>query len=421
MRCLECGAEIAERARVCARCGSWAPVEYQLPVLEDWAAQAPYEAAAGSASEAIHADVGQQPPESASDPEIDGAVLAEWVETRNFPTTRLRPGYDMDEVDAFLGAIRDAFLGVGEPSLTPDEIRKKQFSTTRLRPGYDEEEVDAFLDEAESRLAAQVSARCEASSAGPESGAADPAAEAAGIRCLECGAERAADVQVCTRCGAPVAQQRSMSADAAAGGPADPIPLADRPVGQRTRLGSRRNVLVLAGAGLAVLTAVIVVIAVTNSRAPSASSAPSRPSAPSTSPPPPFLVAWDELQAGYCLTGSDLALGANGYWPDEMMVIPCTQRHLGEVFYAGNAWPQSQAYPGNNRLDSQAEDRCDKAFAAYDGTTYDNSVFTYDYMDPDGDDDWISGDRWLACVAYDSTSQYPNGEPLDYSIKGSNQ
>ena len=34
-----------------------------------------------------------------------------------------------------------------------------QFSTTRLRPGYDEEEVDAFLDEAEVRLAAQTGAR----------------------------------------------------------------------------------------------------------------------------------------------------------------------------------------------------------------------------------------------------------------------
>jgi len=106
-------------------------------------------------------------------------VLAEWVETRAFSSTRLRPGYDIDQVDAFLRAIRDTFVGIREPSLTPDEIRNKQFSTTRLRPGYDEEEVDAFLDEAESRLAAQVSGRREPLAAGPESGAADPAAEAA--------------------------------------------------------------------------------------------------------------------------------------------------------------------------------------------------------------------------------------------------
>src|SRR5690348_15409628 len=37
-------------------------------------------------------------------------------------------------------------------SLTPADVRNKQFSTTRLRPGYDEEEVDAFLDEVEVEL-----------------------------------------------------------------------------------------------------------------------------------------------------------------------------------------------------------------------------------------------------------------------------
>lgn len=191
MRCLECGAGIAERAQVCGRCGVWVPVEYQLFVAEDGAADAAYDAAGGPAPAPIRTDVGQQRPESASDPEVDGAELAEWVMTREFSTTRLRPGYDIEEVDAFLGAIRDTFLGIRELSLTPEEIRTKQFSTTRLRPGYNEEEVDAFLDKAESRLAAQVSARREAPIAEPEPGAADPAAEAAQIRCLECGAENA--------------------------------------------------------------------------------------------------------------------------------------------------------------------------------------------------------------------------------------
>ncbi len=108
---------------------------------------------------AIHASVGQQPSESAPDSEVDSAIFAEWAEARKFSTTRLRPGYDMEEVDAFADAIRDTFLGIREPPLRPDEIRTKQFSTTRLRPGYDEEEVDAFLDAAESRLAAQAGTR----------------------------------------------------------------------------------------------------------------------------------------------------------------------------------------------------------------------------------------------------------------------
>jgi DivIVA domain-containing protein len=105
---------------------------------------------------ASHAGLRQQQPESESDPEVDRAELIEWVQARKFSTTRLRPGYDQEEVDAFLIEIRDSFRGVLEPSLTSGEIRVKQFSTTRLRRGYDEEEVEAFLDEAESRLAAQV-------------------------------------------------------------------------------------------------------------------------------------------------------------------------------------------------------------------------------------------------------------------------
>jgi DivIVA domain-containing protein len=36
--------------------------------------------------------------------------------------------------------------------LTPADIRNKQFTTTRIRPGYDEEEVDAFLDEVEAEI-----------------------------------------------------------------------------------------------------------------------------------------------------------------------------------------------------------------------------------------------------------------------------
>jgi DivIVA domain-containing protein len=98
----------------------------------------------------------RQPAESAPGSEAGGARLAAWVEARNFSATRLRPGYDMQEVDAFANAIRDTFAGIREPSLTPDEIRDKKFTTTRLRPGYYQEEVDAFLDEAELRLATRA-------------------------------------------------------------------------------------------------------------------------------------------------------------------------------------------------------------------------------------------------------------------------
>lgn len=90
-------------------------------------------------------------------PEVSDAILAEWAdwaESTELSVTRLRPGYEMEQVDALREAIRDTFLRLREPPLTADEVHNKQFFTTRLRPGYDEEEVDSFLGEAEVRLAA---------------------------------------------------------------------------------------------------------------------------------------------------------------------------------------------------------------------------------------------------------------------------
>lgn len=196
MKCLECGVKTAEATPACVVCGAPAPLQSAAPawngsptrgkrypvrqrrlrVKRDRTAQASTLAGPGGAEDSaadpvdndtarwdvpavIPAGVGQHPPESAQDSEVDGAMLAEWVEASKFSTTRLRPGYDVEEVDAFLDAIRDTFLA-REPSLTPDEIRNKHFSTTRLRPGYNEEQVNAFLDEAGSTLAAPVRARC---------------------------------------------------------------------------------------------------------------------------------------------------------------------------------------------------------------------------------------------------------------------
>src|SRR5215467_2843253 len=113
-----------------------------------------------------------------------------------FSTTRLRPGYDMEQVDAFLEAVRDTFLGVRHPPLTADEVRAKQFAVTRLRPGYDEQEVDAFLEDVEARLR---------------------------VRCAECGAETTETTEFCAVCEAPAVGQRPVAADPLAGGPGDDL------------------------------------------------------------------------------------------------------------------------------------------------------------------------------------------------------
>jgi DivIVA domain-containing protein len=149
MRCAECGVETGETGYFCAVCGAPA-------VEQSSAAASPRDSPGGYAADLVN--------------------WADRTGSTTFSATRLRPGYEKDEVDAFLGAIRDTFLGVREPPLTADDIRDKQFSTTRLRPGYDEQEVDAFLEEVEARLR---------------------------IRCAECGAPVAGPAQACAECGAP--------------------------------------------------------------------------------------------------------------------------------------------------------------------------------------------------------------------------
>ena len=180
------------------------------------------------------ASVDENPPEPVPGPEA-GSILSEWATSREFSTTRLRPGYDIEEVDAFLEGIRQTFLGIRKPSLTTDEIRNKKFSTTRLRPGYDEEEVDAFLNAVELRLAALTRPG--------EHGGSQLL-----VRCPECGTETGDPTRPCAQCGAPAVTQPSVAADPAVGQRAEGArPEPERPI---------RRAMAFAGSGLALLAGV---------------------------------------------------------------------------------------------------------------------------------------------------------------------
>jgi DivIVA domain-containing protein len=100
-----------------------------------------------------------------------------------FATTRVRPGYNMADVDGFLKRLEyqvdaltehnDALRAMLEQvrrggrrpdgiaplvlTLTVDDVRRVVFKTTRLRPGYDEEDVDTFLDRAVAGIGELVS------------------------------------------------------------------------------------------------------------------------------------------------------------------------------------------------------------------------------------------------------------------------
>ena len=96
------------------------------------------------------------------DEETSGATLidwAAWAASTTFSSTGLGFGYDKREVDAFRSTVRDTFLGgavfwVSTPPVKSDDVRGKQFPTRRVKEGYDEKQVAAFLEAASLRLAA---------------------------------------------------------------------------------------------------------------------------------------------------------------------------------------------------------------------------------------------------------------------------
>jgi Septum formation len=234
------------------------------------------------------------------------------------------------------------------------------------------------------------------------------------MRCAECGAPNAETAQLCIRCEAPLARQRSAAEPAVEGSggvtvarqrapEAGQVVLEDAPSAQRAGSGSsRRRALVLAGAGLVVLAAATVVIVAAVS------------SVPSTSVSSARHLAEGQLRPGDCVRGSSLGLDTSGPWPGVVTVVPCTEQHLAEVFFASNVWPQSLAYPGNNEVTRQAVNRCDTALDAYVGRPDHLAAFTDRAIYP-GSTVWPSGDRLVMCVAYRADFQ-----PVDYSIKGRN-
>ena len=231
--------------------------------------------------------------------------------------------------------------------------------------------------------------------------------------CLECGAHNDGAAQVCARCGAPLAHQPPVTAGAA-GESRDSIPLPHVLAGRRSRPGARRNALVIAGAGLTALVAVIAVLALATSPTSPVRPAASKSPAASGSPAPPTnQLTYEQVQPGDCVQVPHITTISN--YPDVFTVVPCSQSHTREVFFSGDIWPQSSAYPGDNNVNNTAIARCDRAFTAYDGISQDQSAYTYLYYYPDSGS-WVVGDRLVQCVAYE-----PSGAPFHSSIKGSNQ
>ncbi|MEU8340213.1 DivIVA domain-containing protein [Actinomadura meyerae] len=84
-------------------------------------------------------------------PRAQPAWLINWIQNARFSGARLRSGYDVRDVDAFLDRVVAGLRGAAPP-VTARDVRECAFRVVRLGPGYDEQEVDRFLVQLASAL-----------------------------------------------------------------------------------------------------------------------------------------------------------------------------------------------------------------------------------------------------------------------------
>ncbi len=94
-------------------------------------------------------------------------------------------------------------------------------------------------------------------------------------------------------------------------------------------------------------------------------------------------------------------------------VLPCTEPHDSEVYAAMDI--AAGAYPGEEAVDTMAQDFCLAEFQPYVGTDYSVSALDVGYLTPTPTSWTLGNDREILCTVY-----RVDGEKLSTSVKDSN-
>jgi Septum formation len=191
---------------------------------------------------------------------------------------------------------------------------------------------------------------------------------------------------------------QDLTQDSRDGPVATELAITSEPTTARAPGPSRRGRLVLIGGGVAAACALVITLIV-------ASSSSTRG------------LTYYQLARGDCLSGTYLHLGTNQTWPETVLAVSCNAQHVGEVYFAGPAWPRSQSFPGGNAISLRATIKCNDTFISYVGVPYTSTPYRYADVAPDATS-WASGDRRVLCTAYRPTASQPNGAALHKSVKG---
>lgn len=94
-------------------------------------------------------------------------------------------------------------------------------------------------------------------------------------------------------------------------------------------------------------------------------------------------------------------------------VLPCTEPHDSEVYAAMDI--DAGAYPGEEAVDTMAQDFCLAEFQPYVGADYSVSALDVGYLTPTPMSWTLGNDREILCTVY-----RVDGEKLSTSVKNSN-
>ncbi|TBN56242.1 septum formation protein [Glaciihabitans arcticus] len=102
-----------------------------------------------------------------------------------------------------------------------------------------------------------------------------------------------------------------------------------------------------------------------------------------------------EITAGDCINDAESTAAGD---VSDVTKVKCTEPHDYEAFHSLTL-PDGD-YPGQEAVETQAEDVCYTEFETFVGISYDESVLGFTYFTPTTDG-WESGDHEIVCLLAD--------------------
>jgi len=109
------------------------------------------------------------------------------------------------------------------------------------------------------------------------------------------------------------------------------------------------------------------------------------------------IVSFETLMDGECFNPYDKAFEDTTY-SVQVELVDCDSPHTAEVY--GNYFFSQTEFPGDDEVQSTADDQCYNQFADYVGNSYDDSSLDFWYYYPN-QSGWDSGFGWTMCALVD--------------------